>query len=280
MSFLALIASLVLQRAWIRHGQLLHRDGWYVGWRRQLQALGLSPAVLLGLEVLLPALALHLVLDALRPLLFGLGWIAAASLVLLYAMGRGNLGAESERYRSQCRRGDFQGALHGLDNGSALAPEQDAAPDSPEAVHTSVQSAILYQALQRWFAVLCYFLLLGPAGALAYRLLQLSARDSAAAQSSLFYVDWIPARLTAASFVVMGNFIDSVDELYAGVRRPGMTATELLYTVAMAATGQDRLPAPAADFGDFAARQNEIIQALLRRSQVCWVVVISLLVLL
>ena len=59
----------------------------------------------------LPVLLVHLALEALRPLLFGLVWIAAATLVLLYALGRGSLGAEAERYRSQCRRGDFQAAL-------------------------------------------------------------------------------------------------------------------------------------------------------------------------
>jgi AmpE protein len=276
-SFLALVISLLLNRAWVGHGQVLHRDGWYRRWREQLRSLGFAPAVRLGLAVLLPVLLVHLALEALRPLLFGLVWIAAATLILLYALGRGSLGAEAERYRSQCRRGDFQAALHGL---AGDHDDAGAAPDSPVEVHQRVQSHLLYQALQGWFAVLFYFLLLGPAGALAYRLLQLSAADSAAAQSLLFYVDWVPARLAGAAFVVTGNFIDSVDELYDGFRQPRMGAQALLYSVAMAATGQDRQEAPAADYGDFAARQNESLQALLRRSHVCWVVVISLLVLL
>lgn len=273
MTFVALIIGLILHRTWAGHGSVLHRDGWYRRWQAQLQALGLSPAVLLGLEILLPVLAAYWVLDALRPLLFGLVWIAVASLVFLYALGRGSTGAESERYRSQCRRGDFEAAF------LALGAEPEDVPASPEDVHRAVQASLLYAAVQRWFAVLLFFLLLGPAGALAYRLLQLSAADSATARSLLFYVDWLPARLTAAAFVVTGDFIDSADELYDTFRQPQMAAPALLYSVATAATGQDRVAVPGQDFGDFAARENEIMQALLRRSQVCWVVVISLLVL-
>jgi AmpE protein len=278
-TFLALLIGLVLNRAWVGHGRVVHRDGWYHRWRGQLRALGFSPAVLLGLEVLLPVLLVHLALDALRPLLFGLGWIAAASVILLYSLGRGSLGAESERYRSQCRRGDFVAAHYGVGVDQGVADVESPAPDSPTEVHRGAQSRLLYESLQRWFAVVLYFVLLGPAGALAYRLVHLSATDSAAARSLLFYADWLPARLAAAAFVVTGNFLESADELYDGLRQPRMGAASLLYSVAMAATGQDRVVAPEDDFGDFAARENEIFQALLRRSKVCWIGVISLLVL-
>ena len=111
MSFLALLVALVLSRAWSDYGQVLHRDGWYERWQAQMRSLGLSPPVRLLPEVLLPVLAVQLALEALQPLLFGRAWIAAAAMVLLYSLGRGDLGAESERYRSQCRRGDFEAAL-------------------------------------------------------------------------------------------------------------------------------------------------------------------------
>jgi hypothetical protein len=67
-SFLALVISLVLNRAWVGHGQVLHRDGWYHAWREKLRSSGFSPAVRLGLEILVPVLLVHLALDALRPL--------------------------------------------------------------------------------------------------------------------------------------------------------------------------------------------------------------------
>ena len=278
MSFLALLLTLALSLAW-DYGRALHRDGWYRRWRGQVAALGLRgvPAVLV--LVGLPVIAVQLLLRELQPLVFGLGWIAAATLLLLYSLGRGKLNAESERYRSQCRRGDFEGALLYAQQSLGLAgqtPSLDSQPD----VHRTLQTCFLYQAQQRWFAVLFYFLLLGPAGALAYRLLYLAAEEEPAAAMLLQYVDWVPGRLMAAAFTVTGNFVESADELAAGLLQAGMRTPAFLYSVAMAATGEDRVAVPIEGFGAFAARQNEAFMGLLRRSGTCWVVVIALLELL
>ena len=102
MTFLALIIALVLERLspledW------LHRDGWYLRWQGQLTALGLGDFLLVLISVTVPLVLAHLVLNVLHPLLFGLAWIAAAVVLLLYSLGRDNLGAQQERYRSQCR---------------------------------------------------------------------------------------------------------------------------------------------------------------------------------
>ena len=59
-----------------------------------------------------------------------------------------------------------------------------------------------------------------------------------------------------------------------------MEVQELLYSVAMAATGEDKRAVPESEFGIYAARQNELFSALVRRSSVAWVVVVSLGVLL
>lgn len=279
MSFLALLVALVLSVVW-DYGRVVHRDDWYRRWQAQLGSLGLPDTAVVLLQVLLPALVAQLVLNALEPMLFHLGWIVAAVVLLLYALGRERLGAQSETYRSQCRRSDFEAAL--LFGQESLAVSQDVAEacESELEVHQAMQKAYLYQALARWFAVLFYFLLLGPAGALAYRLLCLSAENNAIASGLLGYADWIPGRLTAASFTLAGNFVESADELAAGFMQAHMTSPELLYSVAMAATGQDRVEPPAEGFGDFAARQNEAFEALIRRSGICWLVLISLLVLL
>ena len=141
-----------------------------------------------------------------------------------------------------------------------------------------MQRAFLYQAQQGWFAVLFYFLLLGPVGALAYRVLQLATPGKSS--SLLWLADWVPARLLAASFTLTGNFVESADELLAGFAGGKMRAPDLLYSVAMAATGEDKKPLPEDDFGVHAARQNEQFAALVRRSSVAWIVLVSLGVLL
>lgn len=278
MIFLALILTLLLAFAW-DYGPVLHRDGWFARWRSQLAGLGLGPVPVTLLSVLVPCIIVQLALNALEPLVFGVAWIAAAALLLLYAFGRGNLGAELEKYRSQCRREDFEAAyLYGVGELRWFNSVESSGVRSPAEVHLAMQRGFLYQAQQHWFAVLFYFLLLGPVGALGYRLLQFAVAGKSSRLLQL--ADWVPVRLLALSFTLTGNFVESADELLAGIAGGKMEAPELLHSVAMAATGEDKKPVPESDFGSYAARQNELFAALVRRSSGAWVVVVSLAVLL
>jgi AmpE protein len=278
MIFLALILALLLAFSW-DYGRALHRDGWFMRWRSQLTGLGLGPVPVLVFSVLVPCLVVQFALNVLEPLLFGACWIVAAAGLLLYGFGRGNVGAELEKYRSQCRREDFEAAyLYGVGELGWFKAGEASGARGPHQVHALMQRGFLYHAYQHWFAVVFYFLLLGPVGALAYRLLQLAV--GARPFRLMQWVDWVPARLLAASFTLTGNFVESADELLAGITGRKMEVQALLYSVAMAATGEDKKVMPGSDFGLYAARQNELIAALVRRSFVAWVVVVSLGVLL
>lgn len=280
MIFLALILAMLLAFVW-DYGPVLHRDDWFNRWRAQVSGLGLGSALSALLLILVPVVLVQLVLNALAPVLFGVVWIAAAVLVLLYSFGRNGIGAQLEKYRSQCRRDDFEAAyLYGSNELAWFSPAEADVAFSPAQVHIAMQRAFLYQAQQRWFAVLFYFLVLGPAGALAYRLLQQCADSGHPFGRILAIVDWLPARLLAASFTLTGNFVESADELLAGLLHGRVGAPDLLYSVAMAATGEDKKAAPENGFGLYAARQNEVFAALVRRSSVAWIVVVSLIVLL
>ena len=92
MIFLALILALLLAFAW-DFGPTLHRDGWFLRWRAKLTGLGFGPDVVVFLAVLVPCIVVHLALNALASVLFGAAWIAVAACLLLYAFGRGSLGA-------------------------------------------------------------------------------------------------------------------------------------------------------------------------------------------
>ena len=278
MTFLALMIAVVLERLTPLEDWLLH-DSWFRRWQGQLSGLGMGDRTQVLLAVLLPCIAVYLLLESLRPLLFGLPWIGAAVVILLYSLGRGNLGAQQERYRSQCRRGDFEAAW------LAASSEYDWFPRGEQldaqSMHMLAQQGFLYEAYQRWFAVLFYFLLLGPVGALAYRLIQLSCQGNAEREHWLFIVDWAPVRLLAAAFTLTGNFVASADELWDALRQPGMSSAEVLFTVAMAASGEDQVPDEADGLsGQRAASQNEVFASLVRRASVCWVAVIAALVVL
>jgi len=73
------------------------------------------------------------------------------------------------------------------------------------------------------FGPIAWFAVLGPAGAILYRAAALLDRQWSGrrepesgdfgrfAARAFYWIDWLPARLTAVSFAVVGNFQDAVD---------------------------------------------------------------------
>ena len=281
MLFLAGMIAIGLLQFWGTAGRV-HRDGWFSSWQSLLLGTGLSGTPGLVLLVLPPALLVAFVLQLAAPVLFGLLWIALAALGLLYAFGRGDFQAAMGRYRAHAFSGDFEAAY--LEASQVYAwGERDGNPQSAAEVHLLVQRALLYEGFQRWFAVVFYFAILGPAGAVAYRLLQLSSDGFGAQQRErcLFYVDWVPARLLSATFALTGDFLGSRAALVAGLQDVSRQAPEVLSAVAFAALDADT-PADGTgdtDFSALAAAQNRELGSLLARSAACWVVVLSLMVL-
>ncbi len=283
MIFLALVFALVLALAWDGTDKL-QTDDWFLGWRRRVTDWSLPTPVELALAVLGPALVAYLVLDVLGSVLFGLPWFAGAVALLLYSLGRGDFTSQMEQYRSQALSGNFEGAFL-QEMSEAPARVEGEEPLSPADVHTLAQRYLLYEGCQRWFAVVLYFMLLGPVAALAYRLLHLyndvpDTREPGRQLASrcLFVADWIPSRLLAATFVIAGDFVGSSDELLEGLQDSGQEAGLLLQSVAAAAVNSP--PPPAGDFGPWAAAQNREFGDLLRRSAGTWLVLISLYVIL
>ena len=84
----------------------------------------------------------------------------------------------------------------------------------------AVIEAILIEANERWFAVIFWFFVLGPLGAVFYRLsayLENNADElrpdsfAVAAQHLHAILGWLPARITAISYAIMGSFVDAID---------------------------------------------------------------------
>ncbi|OIP09067.1 MAG: hypothetical protein AUK49_08890 [Betaproteobacteria bacterium CG2_30_68_42] len=110
-----------------------------------------------------------------------------------------------------------------LDRVRALLGEWRGAPIEVagvrELARLSIEQAVLH-AYRYVFAVVFWFVLLpGPAGAVLYRLaaiLDARWREAASpsfggwARRALEAIDWLPQRLTAVSFAVVGNFEDAI----------------------------------------------------------------------
>ena len=81
---------------------------------------------------------------------------------------------------------------------------------------------LLLCAHRQFFGVFFWFVILGPAGALLYRLAQILSHKWGALDhheygrfgmfpdTAFMVLDWVPLRLTAASFAVVGNFEDAI----------------------------------------------------------------------
>ena len=290
MSFLAMIVALVLLQLW-GSADRVHFDSWLGRLHSYGQGLGMPPSVSLFFTIGIPALAVNLVLGLLEPLLFGLLWIGATALILLYSFGRGDFQAILQRFRSYCQNENFESAY--LDVQSELAYEpDDEGPATLRDLQLKIQRCVLYEGYQRWFSVLFYFVLLGPEAALVYRLLQLCRHDSEPelARCLVFYADWVPVRLLAATFALAGDFIRGSEAFLASFKDTRGSASSLLLATAEAALGTVGVegaesPVPTSGEaqtgeGDRAASRLAELESLLSRSATVWLVMISVLVLL
>jgi AmpE protein len=158
--------------------------------------LALLPALIICL--LLSWLFSHTMLGDLPTLLFAL-------VVLLYCFGPREFESDLEAILAAPDDHRREVAAQALaDDGSTLpwsAPE--------------LGEAIAYAALRRRFAVVLWFILLGPVGALLYRLAQTLARDEslsldADSQTAASYLanalDWLPAQLLTFTLAVVGHW--------------------------------------------------------------------------
>jgi len=179
-------------------------DGLFRRWVTQLADTSGSGRVVLALLLPTVLCALlwwlfgHTPLGGLLQLLFSLA-------VLLYCFGP----REFET--------DLEAILGAPDGASREAAAQMLADDgSPIAWDApALGVAIAYAALRRRFAVLLWFFLLGPAGALLYRLAQTLARNDSlqldsSSRSTSHYVanalDWLPAQLLTFTLAFVGHW--------------------------------------------------------------------------
>ncbi|MEE1867687.1 regulatory signaling modulator protein AmpE [Pseudomonas auratipiscis] len=207
MSFLVLLLVLWVEK-FSALRQRLQRDGFFRAELARLERSGKShPWWLLLILVLLPVLLVALLVHVLQPVAYGLLALPVHLLVLIYSLGRGDVKASLGPFRDAWRRGDEQAAVHVAER------DLNVNGDDASSLLERVQGHLLWQAYQSFFAVIFWYALLGPAAALAYRLLALSAEhaNTAAlrerAQQLRHAFDWAPVRVLGVSFALVGNFV-------------------------------------------------------------------------
>ena len=192
----------------------------------------LIPVVVLTVILALPVAAVTV---ALRDTLLGFPYLVLAIVVLFFSLGPNDIGEDVSEYCKALEEGD-----EGLIDQTAKALIEDEVPDEPlERIHC-VEEAVCIQANNRLFAVIFWFVLLGPLGPLgawAYRVTDLvrrravfqAGREEAGAELAPLrdaavalhgWLAWIPARLTSIGYAVAGHF----DAALAAWRSDGAAA--------------------------------------------------------
>jgi AmpE protein len=213
----------------------------------------------------LPVLLLALILLVLGSV--ANGWLALPIhvLVLIYSLGRGDLLAALGPFRDACRRGDAQAAVHVAERDMGVQA------DNAEELLRGVQSHLLWQAYQSFFAVIFWYALLGPVAALAYRLLALAAEHAKThgvaenAGQLRHAFDWVPVRLLAASFALVGNFVAVSRVMLHELLNWNISAAQLISKIGCVA---GEVPAPVV--GAEGVNSLDVLWELLVRAAIVW----------
>lgn len=217
---ITILVALALDRFVPERGGL-RLFAWYGDWAESIEqrfnggarAQGVG-AVLLALVPILAALALvRYVLQEIQPML---GFLLDV-LVLYFCLDLYRLGKSAESVSETLEQGDLPAAHEHLQELSGKA-----APDLSERgiAHAAVE-AVLKQGNSLVIAPLFWFVLFGPAGAVLQRLATVLDKLwgyqnqrfvefgwAAARLSDL--LGWVPARITALSYALMGSFEDAL----------------------------------------------------------------------
>jgi AmpE protein len=228
-----------------------------------------------------------LIQSALDHVLFGLPLFAFAAIVLFFCWGPRELDA------------DIDAVIKAPDRDQRLAAAQALRPDPAEAPlpleANALVEAVFGSALSRWFGVLFWFVLLGPAGALGYRMIQLAARNTSFAdgldadphevlERTARILDWAPAHLMALTLALVTEF-DAVLHTwreYHAAHGQGYFTLDLGFLGALARAGVDADVVAGDGYAtDVNDPLNELADArrALRRILMAWLAVLALLVL-
>ncbi|HWV15833.1 MAG TPA: regulatory signaling modulator protein AmpE [Cellvibrio sp.] len=217
MIFLSLIAVLAIVY-FTDIPAMVQRDGWFIGLINRLRALpAISSAPLLAMIL---ALAIPLALLVLLMLLviyqgFYLYLFFIYVPVLLYSLGRGNFVADVNTYLAIASRGDSVAAAKLVDElAGRVAIEHDSRETSSwQSLHTQALKVFSYRGFEKTFAVLFWFVIAGPLGALLYRLSVIyreqtiaNSAEAQLAEKWLWLIELPAVRLMGLTWAFVGNF--------------------------------------------------------------------------
>ncbi|MBU2099137.1 MAG: regulatory signaling modulator protein AmpE [Gammaproteobacteria bacterium] len=271
-------------------------DSWFDSWQAFLASrqqrlpafMTAWPGTLPLLAVTLPLFPVALLLWLVSGQLMGLLSFGLHLCLVMYCLPRVNLDALIEDYLERWNRGNFEAAYLHSEN---LVPGLfDESFDDYARMHAQFSRFVLVCSFRRVLAVLFWYILAGPLGALFYVLVQLAVNSGLLltqpqaqwlAHKLLALLDWLPVRMVAMAFALAGDFVAGFNKLRARLLEPldDELELDLLDECAQSAINPAGLMDKDTEFAVRAGAELAELRALLQRTQIVWVAVLALIVL-
>lgn len=229
------------------------------------------------ISLVIVALPVLLIVGLLQ--LFGMFYSELVDLLLGVAVLLFCLGSSPLQYKLECYLNPKEGKA-AEDEAELKAYIKDAGINSKDGFYRTVTDLLFWQSNERLFAIVFWFLILGPFGAIAYRLISWF-HDNALHGESLYdkqaqhmatvyhWAAWIPARLVALSYTLVGNFMGSFDTWMKLAVQPSV-GEEILVDCGDASLGVDKSSANTAN-----KAENDSAMRLIQRALLVWVLIIA-----
>jgi len=265
MALICIIIGLILERSvstviqYRNFNWFKNYSDWLVEHLPGLSNQGSSSIVILLLPVMLLTGILQGLLDG---VLLGLLSAVFGLAIFLYCLGPGDLNKEIDLYLEARENGDDEQAQ----NYASIIMGDDASR-SPDQQIVNVMHSILYQSNDRFFAVIFWFVVLGPFGALLYRLTSYTKLHStnftlsSAAKRLQAILAWAPAHLVAMAYALTGNY-EGASASFREKQKYEDLGESNYYTLISAGLGALRDCAPGEETSCIVSTRGLVLRAL------------------
>ena len=175
--------------------------------------------------ILLPVLFLTAILQGwFEGQLLGLIELLFGLVIFAFCLGPKDLNRQINNYLDAKENGDETIAYNEASN-----IMQKDAPTDPDQQVVEVMRSILHEPNDRFFSVIFWFVVLGPLGALMYRLATHTMRTAEnetlanAATQLQAIMAWAPAHMAAIGYALTGNYEGAKHEFYSKTKQDNLT---------------------------------------------------------
>ena len=206
MTFIITLIALMMERFF--HWHHLRHWRWFLKYEQWLSMqIGRLPATLrLIINVVPPLIVVGLIAWFVKGWFYGILQLAFGVVVLLYCLGPDNLWVQVYQNTQDMNKEDPNLVIDRVKNDFNIAT-----PENAQQFHLAFVRAIFIAAHERIFSVIFWFVILGPLGAVLYRLIELFTvrtelgLDHVAGKVKSI-LDWLPIRVFTFLFALGGHF--------------------------------------------------------------------------